>query len=129
MQLIGTAYQQLVAAKASLGAPHVFHLHVGRQAFDGAFHYRNNIISAPETKVEPTRIRFVYALSLVWREWQRANAPRAAIGNVPRDLATFRLNLKRLVPPPRRSNSSIPRAVKLRMSNYARERTSAGVAK
>ena len=34
--------------------------------------------AADEAKVEPTRISFVYALSLVCREWQRATAPRAA---------------------------------------------------
>jgi hypothetical protein len=85
--------------------------------------------AADEAKVEPTRISFVYALSLICREWQRANAPRAAIGNIPRDLATLRLNLKRLVLPPRRSNRSFPRAVKLKMSNYPRKRPSAGTAK
>jgi hypothetical protein len=85
--------------------------------------------AADEAKVEPTRISFVYALSLICREWQRANAPRAAIGNIPRDLATLRLNLKRLVLPPRRSNRSFPRAVKLKMSSYPRKRRSAGTAK
>lgn len=85
--------------------------------------------AADEAKVEPTRISFVYALSLICREWQRANAPRAAIGNIPRDLATLRLNLKRLVLPPRRSSRSFPRAVKLKMSNYPRKRPSAGTAK
>lgn len=80
--------------------------------------------AADEAKVEPTRISFVYALSLICREWQRANAPRAAIGNIPRDLATLRLNLKRLVLPPRRSTRSFPRAVKLKMSNYPRKRRS-----
>jgi hypothetical protein len=39
--------------------------------------------AADEAKVEPTRISFVYALSLVCREWERANAPRAAIGTFP----------------------------------------------
>ena len=82
-----------------------------------------------EAKVEPTRISFVYALSLVCREWQRATAPRAAIGNIPRDLATLRLNLKRLVLPPRRPNRSFPRAVKIKMSNYARKRPAQGAAK
>jgi hypothetical protein len=85
--------------------------------------------AADEAKVEPTRISFVYALSLVCREWQRANAPRAAFGNIPRDLATLRLNLKRLVLPPRRPNRSFPRAVKLKMSNYARKRPSTGATK
>jgi Insertion element 4 transposase N-terminal/Transposase DDE domain len=85
--------------------------------------------AADEAKVEPTRISFVYALSLVCREWERANAPRAAIGNIPRDLATLRLNLKRLILPPRRSERSFPRAVKIKMSNYARKRPTAGAAK
>jgi hypothetical protein len=85
--------------------------------------------AADEAKVEPTRISFVYALSLVCREWQRANAPRAAIGNIPRDLATLRRNLKRLVLPPRRPNRSFPRAVKVKMSNYPRKRPSARTAK
>lgn len=85
--------------------------------------------AADEAKVEPTRISFVYALSLVCREWERANAPRAAIGNIPRDLANLRLNLKRLVLPPRRPNRSYPRAVKLKMSNYARKRPSTGALK
>jgi hypothetical protein len=78
--------------------------------------------AAAEAKVEPNRISFIYALSLICREWQRACAPRAAIGNIPRDLATLRLNLKRLVLPPRRSNRSFPRAVKIKMSGYARKR-------
>lgn len=78
--------------------------------------------AAAEAKVEPNRISFVYALSLVCREWQRASAPRAAIGNIPRDLVALRLNLKRLVLPPRRSGRSFPRAVKLKMSNYPRKR-------
>jgi hypothetical protein len=85
--------------------------------------------AAVEAKVEPNRISFVYALSLVCREWQRASAPRAAIGNIPRDLATLRLNLKRLVLPPRRPNRSFPRAVKLKMSNYPRKRPLAQAAK
>ena len=85
--------------------------------------------AAEEAKVEPTRISFVYALSLVCREWQRANAPRAAIGNIPRDLATLRLNLKRLVLPPRRPNRTFPRAVKIKMSAYARKRPSSTAAK
>ena len=85
--------------------------------------------AADEAKVEPTRISFVYALSLVCREWQRANAPRAAFGNIPRDLANLRLNLKRLVLPPRRTSRAFPRAVKLKMSNYARKRPSTGAVK
>jgi hypothetical protein len=80
--------------------------------------------AAAEAKVPPNRISFVYALALVCREWQRAAAPRAAIGNIPRDLATLRLNLKRLVLPPRRSERSFPRAVKVKMSNYPRKRPS-----
>lgn len=80
--------------------------------------------AAAEAKVEPNRISFVSALSLVSLEWLRASAPRAAIGNIPRDLANLRLNLKRLVLPPRRSDRAYPRAVKIKMSNYARKRPS-----
>jgi hypothetical protein len=85
--------------------------------------------AADEARVEPTRISFVAALALVSREWQRATAPRAAIGNIPRDMATLRLNLKRLVLPLRRPNRSFPRAVKLKMSNYPRKRPPALAAK
>jgi hypothetical protein len=85
--------------------------------------------AAAEAKVAPNRISFVYTLALVCREWQRASAPRAAIGNIPRDLATLRLNLKRLVLPPRRPDRSFPRAVKIKMSNYARKRPAKQAAK
>jgi hypothetical protein len=85
--------------------------------------------AADEAKVEPNRISFVYALSLVCREWQRACAPRAAIGNIPRDLASLRLNLKRLVLPPRRPERSYPRSVKIKMSSYSRKRPVAQAAK
>jgi hypothetical protein len=85
--------------------------------------------AAAEANIEPRRISFVYALALVCREWQRASAPRAAIGNIPRDLAILRLNLKRLVLPPRRSNRAFPRAVKIKMSNYPRKRPSAQAVK
>ena len=85
--------------------------------------------AAAEAAVAPNRISFVGALALVCREWQRASAPRAAIGNIPRDLATLRLNLKRLILPPRRSSRSYPRAVKLKMSCYRRKRPLLQVAK
>jgi hypothetical protein len=85
--------------------------------------------AAAEAKVEPNRISFVAALSMVCLEWMRATGPRAAIGNIPRDLANLRLNLKRLVLPPRRSDRSYPRAVKIKMSNYPRKRPSAQAVK
>jgi hypothetical protein len=78
--------------------------------------------AANEAGVEPNRISFVHALAMICLEWQRACAPRAAIGNIPRDLANLRLNLKRLVLPPRRPERSFPRAVKIKMSNYPRKR-------
>ena len=84
---------------------------------------------AAVANVEPTRISFVAALSLICLEWQRASSPRAAIGNIPRDLKTLRLNLKRLVIPPRRSNRSFPRSVKIKMSPYTRKRPMAQAAK
>jgi hypothetical protein len=85
--------------------------------------------AADEAKVEPSRISFVHALAMVRLEWYWASVPRAAVGNIPRRLAALRLNLKRLVLPPRRPNRSFPRAVKLKMSNYPRKRPVSQAAK
>ena len=61
---------------------------------------------ADQAGVAPTRISFVGALRLITDEWQ------------------LRADLKRLILPPRRSEGSYPRAVKVKMSNYPRRRRS-----
>jgi hypothetical protein len=74
--------------------------------------------AANEAQVEPTRISFVNALSMIRLAWQLSSCPPQAPGKIPSRLATLRRNLKLLVLPPRRVERSYPRAVKLKMSNY-----------
>ena len=77
---------------------------------------------ASELHLPPTRISFVTALTRivdVW-SWMAIASP----GTIPKQLLDYRERLKRLILPPRRSNRSYPRAVKIKMSNYPRNRRS-----
>ena len=76
---------------------------------------------ADEAEVAPARISFVMSLRLIRDEWMWAAASNAP-GAIPRNLRRLREELKRFVLPPRRTERSFPRAVKLKMSNYARKR-------
>lgn len=71
-------------------------------------------------KVEPTRISFVESLRLIRDEWVWISV--TSPGAIPKRLASMRANLKRYILPPRRSKRVYPRAVKIKMSNYARKR-------
>ncbi|MDI7266638.1 MAG: hypothetical protein QME96_01425 [Myxococcota bacterium] len=88
---------------------------------------------ADEAHVEPTRISFVVALRLICDEWSWCAI--ASPGAIPRHLNELRASLQRFILPPRRSERSYPRAVKIKMSNYAKKRrpdqttTNTGVAK
>jgi hypothetical protein len=75
---------------------------------------------AEEARVEPTRISFVAALRLIVDEWLwlAVTSP----GAIPKRLRDLRANLKRFILPPRRTERSYPRAVKVKMSNYPRKR-------
>ena len=77
---------------------------------------------AEEAKVEPTRISFIVSLHLIRDEWiwSASGAP----GAIPRHLRKLRANLARFVLPPRRSNRSYPRAVKITGSGYLTKRPS-----
>ena len=79
---------------------------------------------AREAKVPPRRISFLHALHLirafcisVW-----ATAP----GAVPRRLASLERDLRSLILPERRTERRYPRHVKIKMSNYARNRNHPG---
>lgn len=74
---------------------------------------------AREVGVPPTRISFVETLRLVRDEWEWLSV--TSPGAIPKRLATMRANIKRYLLPPRRERS-FPRAVKRKMSNYARKR-------
>ncbi len=75
---------------------------------------------AEEAGVEPTRISFVAALRLMCDEWLWCAI--ASPGAIPKHLRNLRAELKTLILPPRRSERRYPRAVKIKMSNYARKR-------
>ena len=70
--------------------------------------------------VPPTRLSFVLSLSLIQNEWLWLTVTQP--GAIPRRLLDLRANLQRLLLPPRRSERSYPRAVKIKMSSYARKR-------
>jgi hypothetical protein len=76
---------------------------------------------AAEAKVQPSRISFVMSMRLIRDEWRWAAASKSP-GAVPGNLRRLRDELKRFVLPPRRTDRSFPRAVKLKMSSYARKR-------
>lgn len=76
---------------------------------------------ADDLRVEPTRISFVAAAREIRQEWYW-NADTPTPGAIPKRLATMRDNIRVFVLPPRRSERSYPRAVKIKMSNYARKR-------
>lgn len=78
--------------------------------------------TAREAGVPPTRLSFTTALRLIRAELHWMSAPRLATGTIPKRLARLRDYMKRLLLPPRRRDRAYPRAVKLKMSNYARKR-------
>jgi len=78
--------------------------------------------AATEAGVPPTRISFVGALAMIREEFMWLVSPRVTPGAIPASLQRLRKRLKRLVLPPRRSERSYPRAVKLKMSSYPRKR-------
>ena len=75
---------------------------------------------AQRERVAPTRISFRHALLLLRGFWQ-LTAWIAAPGNLPRRLDDLHQELALLILPPRRPRR-YPRAVKIKMSNYPRNR-------
>lgn len=75
---------------------------------------------AAEADVPPSRISFVMALRLIRDEWMWTSGTNSP-GAVPGHLRRLREDIKRFILPERRRRA-FPRAVKLKMSNYARKR-------
>jgi Insertion element 4 transposase N-terminal/Transposase DDE domain len=75
---------------------------------------------AAELGVAPTRISFVAALRHFVEQWLWATQTQTP-GAIPQRLATMRDRLRRFLLPPRRPERVFPRAVKIKMSNYARK--------
>jgi hypothetical protein len=77
---------------------------------------------ADDLHLPPTRISFVTALTRIIDTW--AWIAVASPGTIPKHLLALRQRIKRLILPPRRPRRSYPRAVKIKMSNYPRNRRS-----
>lgn len=80
---------------------------------------------ADEAHVEPVRVSFVTALRYIRDEWFWLCGTRSP-GAIPRHLRAMRENIKRFILPLRRSERVYPRAVKIKMSNYALNRRRRG---
>ena len=78
---------------------------------------------ADETGVSPVRVSFIAALRFIVDEWSWSTNTSSP-GAIPRHLDDLRDKIRRFVLPPRRPERSYPRAVKIKMSNYARKRPS-----
>ena len=79
---------------------------------------------AAELGVAPTRISFIAALrefAAFWLLGSKTLTP----GALPKQLAKAQDRVRRFVLPPRRPERVFPRAVKIKMSNYARKRPAA----
>lgn len=78
---------------------------------------------AEELRVAPLQISFIEALREMREQWLLASISGSP-GAIPKRLRTMQDRLRRFVLPPRRSERTYPRAVKLKMSNYPRKRPS-----
>ena len=74
---------------------------------------------AAELDVPPIRISFLAALREVVEQWHFATI--VSPGTVPARLSTTTDRLRQFLLPPRRPQRVFPRAVKIKMSNYARK--------
>ena len=77
---------------------------------------------ADEAGVQPTRISFVVALRYIRDEWFWSYGTRSP-GAIPAHLERMRQNIRRFLLPERRSSRRYPRAVKIKMSGYAKKAT------
>lgn len=83
---------------------------------------REMLLVANKRELPPKRISFRSSLLWIRNFW--VTASRTAPGTIPKKLAEFESTLDVLVIPERRSERRFPRHVKIKMSNYARNRGS-----
>lgn len=81
---------------------------------------------ADEANVVPTRISFMMVYRMICDEWLWCAL--ASPGAIPRHLRNLRANVASFILPPRRSERSYPRAVKVKMSSYPRKRRASDAA-
>lgn len=82
---------------------------------------REMLLVAEKAKVPPKQISFWTSLLRIRDFWIYA-ATTSAPGNIPSRLADMEADLRALILPPRRAERRYPRHVKIKMSNYARNR-------
>lgn len=82
---------------------------------------REMLLAAKELDVDPNRVSFVNALLWIRTFWLASW--RDTPGRLPEHLGEFRRSLKTLLLPERRADRRYPRHVKIKMSNYARNRS------
>lgn len=85
---------------------------------------REMLLVATINKLSPRRISFVSSLMWITNFW--VMAWRTSPANVPKHLGEFHSTLKVLFLPERRSERRYPRHVKIKMSNYPRNRGKRG---
>jgi len=110
-ELLGDALGITLTSRSALGGQH----------FSGrAGQLLISVHPSDEAGVEPTRISFVTVLHFIIDEfrWLTFTKP----GAIPSRLADLRRRLRTMILPPRRTDRSYPRAVKVKMSNYPRKR-------
>lgn len=71
-------------------------------------------------RVEPYRLSFAGTLTMLWQLWQLMSLRFA--GGIPALVQRWEAQMQRLILPPRRTQRTYPRAVKIKMSNYDRKR-------
>lgn len=81
---------------------------------------REMLLAAQEHGLPPKRISFRSSLMWIRNFWLTAS--QTAPGNIPKHLGHLRSTLDVLILPPRRSQRRYPRHVKIKMSNYKRNR-------
>ncbi|MDP7692384.1 MAG: IS4 family transposase [Vicinamibacterales bacterium] len=88
---------------------------------------REMLLAAQSHDLPPRRISFRSSLMWVRNFWQTAWTTRSP-GNIPKHLDHFRSTLDVLILPERRSERRYPRHVKIKMSNFPRNRGKRGTA-
>jgi hypothetical protein len=72
--------------------------------------------------VEPVQLSFSGMLMMLMQLWQVMSLSLRAKGAIPKLISSWESQMQRLLLPPRRSHRNYPRAVKIKMSNYPRNR-------
>ena len=75
---------------------------------------------AEDANVSPSQISFVTAMRFIRDEWMWCAG--TSPGAIPKNLKRMETKILGFVLPPRRSERSFPRAVKIKMSNYPKKR-------